>query len=45
MMVKGEMKEVSEQVMLEAIRVAHEQIKMHCQLQLELSAELGKDVK
>ncbi|MFR9649160.1 MAG: polyribonucleotide nucleotidyltransferase [Rikenellaceae bacterium] len=45
MMVEGEMHEVSEEVMLESIRVAHEEIKRHCQAQVELSAELGKDVK
>ncbi len=45
MMVEGEMKEVSEAVMLEAIKVAHEEIKGHCVAQLELAKELGKDVK
>ncbi len=45
MMVEGEMKEVSEEVMLEAIKVAHEEIKKHCAVQIELSKELGKDVK
>ncbi|MFI3330486.1 MAG: polyribonucleotide nucleotidyltransferase [Rikenellaceae bacterium] len=45
MMVEGEMKEVSEADMLEAIKVAHEEIKTHCQVQLELAKELGKDVK
>jgi len=45
MMVEGEMKEVSEDVMLEAIRLAHEEIKKHCAAQMELSRELGKDVK
>lgn len=45
LMVEGEMKEVSEEVMLEAIKVAHEEIKKHCAVQIELSKELGKDVK
>ncbi len=45
MMVEGEMKEVSEAVMLEAIKVAHEEIKKHCRVQIELSRELGKDLK
>ncbi len=45
MMVEGEMKEVSEDVMLESIKVAHEEIKKHCAVQIELSKELGKDVK
>lgn len=42
MMVEGEMKEVSEQEMLEAIKVAHDEIKKQCQLQLDLAAEVGK---
>ncbi len=45
MMVEGEMKEVSEAVMLDAIKFAHEEIKKHCAAQIELSKELGKDVK
>ncbi len=45
LMVEGEMKEVSEDVMLEAIKFAHEEIKKHCAVQIELSKELGKDVK
>ena len=45
LMVEGEMKEVSEEVMLDAIKFAHEEIKKHCQAQIELSKELGKDVK
>ncbi len=45
MMVEGEMKEVSEQDLLAALKVAHEAIKPMCQLQKELSKELGKDVK
>ncbi len=45
LMVEGEMSEVSEAVMLEAIKVAHEEIKKHCLVQMELSKELGKDVK
>ena len=39
------MKEVSEEVMLGAIWFAHEEIKKHCAVQIELSKELGKDVK
>jgi polyribonucleotide nucleotidyltransferase len=38
MMVEGEMKEVQEADMLEAIRVAHEAIKVQCQAQLDLAA-------
>ena len=45
LMVEGEMKEVSEAEMLEAIKFAHAEIKKHCQAQMELSKELGKDVK
>ena len=44
MMVEGEMKEVPEDVMLEAIKFAHEEIKRHCRVQKELMAELGTDV-
>ena len=45
MMVEGEMKEVSEHDMLEAIKFAHEEIKKHCRVQKELIRELGNDVK
>ncbi|NLN29671.1 MAG: polyribonucleotide nucleotidyltransferase [Bacteroidales bacterium] len=45
LMVEGEMKEVQESEMLEAIRVAHEAIKIHCRAQMEFSEELGKTVK
>ncbi|MGM9753977.1 MAG: polyribonucleotide nucleotidyltransferase [Candidatus Cryptobacteroides sp.] len=44
MMVEGEMKEVSEATMLEAIKFAHEEIKKHCRVQKELMHELGTDV-
>ena len=45
MMVEGEMKEVSEQDLLGALKAAHEAIKPMCQLQKELAKELGTDVK
>lgn len=45
MMVEGEMKEVSEKDMLDAIKVAHEEIKNHCKVQMELTEALGKTVK
>ena len=45
MMVEGEMKEVSEQDMIEALKAAMAAIKPMCELQTELSKELGKDVK
>ncbi|MDR3226673.1 MAG: polyribonucleotide nucleotidyltransferase, partial [Prevotellaceae bacterium] len=45
LMVEGEMKEVSESEMLEAIKIAHQEIKKHCQIQMELTEEIGKAVK
>ncbi len=45
MMVEGEMDEVPESALLEALKVAHEAIKPMCRLQKELSKELGTDVK
>ncbi|MEM7551264.1 MAG: polyribonucleotide nucleotidyltransferase [Bacteroidota bacterium] len=44
-MVEGEMDEVSEADMLEAIKVAHETIKAQCQVQLELTKETAKEEK
>ena len=43
MMVEGEMNEVSEAEMLEAIKFAHEAIKEHCLVQMELAKEVGKE--
>lgn len=45
MMVEGEMKEVSEQEMLEAIKFAHEAIKKQCRAQIELAEAIGKTEK
>ena len=45
MMVEGEMNEVSEAELLEALKVAHEEIKKHCTAQLELMKEAGKETK
>jgi len=45
MMVEGEMDEVSETEMLEAIKVAHDEIKKHCKALIELSEEVGKTKK
>ncbi|VEH14947.1 polyribonucleotide nucleotidyltransferase [Segatella oris] len=45
MMVEGEMKEVSEQDLVGALKAAAEAIKPMCELQEELSKELGTDVK
>ncbi len=42
MMVEGEMNEVSEADLLQAMRVAHEAIKDHCRVQLELAEAVGK---
>ena len=42
MMVEGEMKEVQEEDMMEAFRVAHEAIKQQCKAQIELSEIVGK---
>jgi polyribonucleotide nucleotidyltransferase len=44
-MVEGEMNEVSEAEMLEAIRVAHEAIKVQVAAQLELAAKIGAPAK
>lgn len=45
LMVEGEMKEVSEDDMLEGLRIAHEAIKVQCQLQIDLGKEAGKTEK
>ena len=45
MMVEGEMKEVSEAELLEAMKVAHDAIKVHCKAQMELMEEVGSTVK
>lgn len=42
-MVEGEMHEVSEEDMLEAIQIAHEAIKKLCAFQEEIRAEFGKE--
>ncbi len=41
-MVEGEAKECSEQDMVEAIRVAHEAIKVQCQAQIDLAQKVGE---
>lgn len=41
-MVEGECKEVSEAVMLEALKVAHDAIKTHCKAQIELASKVEK---
>jgi len=45
LMVEGELKEVSEHEMLEALKFAHDAIKAQCRLQDELAKELGKTEK
>ncbi len=45
LMVEGEMKEVTENDMLDALKVAHEAIKDQCRLQIELAEAVGKTVK
>ena len=45
LMVEGEMKVVSEADMLEAIKFAHDEIKKHCQMQLDLAVEMGRTEK
>ena len=40
MMVEGESKEVSETVMLQALKIAHEAIKVQCEAQIELAAKV-----
>ncbi|TDL99428.1 MAG: polyribonucleotide nucleotidyltransferase [Flavobacteriaceae bacterium] len=42
MMVEGEMHEISEKEMVEAIRFAHDAIKLQCKAQEELVAKVGK---
>lgn len=42
MMVEGEMKEISEEEMVEAIKFAHEAIKVQCQAQKNLVAQVGQ---
>ena len=44
-MVEGEMQEVSEEVMVEALKVAHEAIKVQCRAQRELAEMVGKTQK
>lgn len=44
-MVEGEMKEVSEAELLEALKYAHDYIKIQCKAQIELAEMVGKTVK
>lgn len=44
-MVEGEMKEVSEAELLEALKYAHDYIKIQCKAQIELAEMVGKTIK
>ena len=44
-MVEGEMDEISEAEMVEAIKFAHDEIKNHCAVQLELTKVVGTETK
>lgn len=45
LMVEGELKEASEDEMLEALQAAHESIKVQCELQIELAKAVGQTEK
>lgn len=45
LMIEGEMDEVSEAEMLEAIKAAHAAIKVHCQAQIDLAKLVGSEIK
>jgi len=45
LMVEGEASEIQEDEMVEALQLAHEEIKRHCQAQLELTKKVGKEQK
>ena len=45
MMVEGEMDEVGESDLLEALKAAHEAIKIQCKAQMEFAEEVGSTVK
>ena len=45
LMVEGEANEISEDEMVEALQFAHEEIKKHCQAQIELTKLVGKEQK
>lgn len=45
LMVEGEANEISEDEMVEALQFAHEEIKRHCDVQMELTIAVGKEVK
>ncbi len=45
LMVEGEANEISEDEMVEALQFAHEEIIRHCEVQIELTKAVGKEVK
>jgi polyribonucleotide nucleotidyltransferase len=45
LMVEGEASEIQEDEMIEAMQFAHEEIKRHCQAQVELTKMVGKELK
>ena len=45
LMVEGECKEINEEDMLQALKLAHEAIKVQCELQIELTKATNKTVK
>ena len=45
LMVEGEASEIQEDEMIEAMQFAHEEIKRHCQAQIELTKMVGKEQK
>ena len=45
LMVEGELKEVAEADVIEALRIAHEAIKIQCKAQMEFAAEAGSVTK
>ena len=45
LMIEGEMKEISEADMVEAITFGHNAIKQHCKIQMELTEAVGKTQK
>jgi len=45
MMVEGEFNEVEEEDLLEALKLAHDNIKLHCKAQKELTIETGNEAK
>ena len=44
-MVEGEMSEVSEAEMIEAIKIGHEAIKIQCAAQLQLASQVGVSIE